>query len=81
MQRSKLRPKLRGSIGVPCRVVKIRPVSIQQSRTVTVSVLQLADLECSHAQLGQRPRCLRCFGLDLSADELTPDSPELLANV
>jgi hypothetical protein len=32
MQRSKLRPKLRGSISVPCRAVKIRPVSITPSR-------------------------------------------------
>jgi hypothetical protein len=32
MQRPKLRPKVRGSIGVPCRVVKIRPVSIKAAR-------------------------------------------------
>jgi len=32
MQRSKLRLKLRGSIGVLCRVVKTRPVSIKAAR-------------------------------------------------
>jgi hypothetical protein len=52
------------------------------SRAVAVSVLLLlAGLECGDAQVGQRQRCLRCLGLDLAADELAPDSLELLSDI
>ncbi len=83
MQRSKLRLKFRGSIGVPCRVVNTRPVSIQASPGAgTVGILLLsADLERGDAQVGQRQRCLGCLGLDLAADELVTDALELLADV
>ena len=41
----------------------------------------LADLECAHAQVGQRQRCLGRLGLDLTADELVTDALELFSDV
>jgi hypothetical protein len=52
------------------------------SRTITISVLLLlADLKRSDAQIRQRQRCLGCLGLDLTADELVPDTLELFCHV
>src|ERR1700761_2588972 len=82
MHRSKLRLKLRGSIGVPYRVVKTRPVSIQPSpaRSRSASRCFLRILSAA-TQIRQRQRCLGCLGLDLAADELVPDSLELFCHV
>jgi len=49
------------------------------SSTLAVGVLLLlADLKHGDAQIRQRQRCLGCLGLDLTADELVPDTLELL---
>jgi hypothetical protein len=57
-------------------------ISPAVSHAVAVSVLLLfANLERGNAQVGQRQRCLGCFGLDLAANELASDSLELLADV
>ena len=83
MRRSKLRLKLRGSIGVPWRVVNTRPVSIQASPgALTVGVLLLpAELERGDAQVGKGKRGLGCLGLGLAAEELAADALDLLADV
>ena len=83
MRRSKLRLKLRGSIGVPCRVVNTRPVSIQASAgALAVGVLLLpAELERGDAQVRQGKRRLGCLGLGLPAQELAADALKLLTDV
>ena len=83
MRRSKLRLKLRGSIGVPWRVVNTRPVSIQASPgALPVGVLLLpAELERGDAQVGEGKRGLGRLGLGLAAQELAADTLDLLADV
>ena len=83
MRRSKLRLKLRGSIGVPCRVVNTNPVITQASLgMLAVGVLLLpAELERGDAQIRQGERSLGCFGLGRAADEPAAHALDLLTHV
>jgi hypothetical protein len=57
IMRSKLRLKLRGSIGVPCLVVKIRPVSIQPSPALAfVGPLHLLHADTTLTRLARTRR-------------------------
>ena len=83
MQRLKLRLKLRGSIGVPWRVVNTGPVfdpAIPGTLQVGVLLL-LAEFQDGDAQIDERQGCLGGLGLDLAAMQLVADSLDLLSDI
>ena len=82
MRRSKLRVKLRGSIGVPKRVLNTRPVSAQRPPALSRSgSCCCRELEGRHAQIGEGKRGFRSLGLGGAAQESAADTLKLLADV